>query len=160
LRGKLSIVCERVTATAAQYFRSRGVEVRGAPFEADFDCAYLQRARDDVAAVYSEDSDLYALGATTLIMGLNRQDGKCDIVERGKNEKHAGLRSWAPDKVIAYCCFMGNDFIPRVQGNAEGPSTRLAELWCAAKSQPAKDKVLRTMNGKHIHHGVQPQGKI
>ena len=102
LRTSSTRVTAGVTAAAVKYFKSRGIEVRGSAFEADFDCVRLEQTRDDVVAVQSNDSDLYCLGAKTLIIDLNRETGDCHIVRRGASEKERRIGSWPHDKVIAY----------------------------------------------------------
>jgi 5'-3' exonuclease len=153
LRTSSTRVTAPVTATAVKYFQSRSIEVRGSAFEADFDCVRLEQTCGDVMAVQSNDSDLYCLGAQALIIDLNRETGACHIVRRGVNEKDSKIGQWPRDQLIAYCCFLGNDFIRRVHGNAQGKAEALASKWHAAIGKKAKGKVLGAMDGKKWNKG-------
>ena len=112
-----------VLAVALEYIATRGIELIGAPYEADFQLAALEQW-GEVDAVYSEDSDLFILGVETLIMNLKTGGGgQCAIVKRAVSitKPEIGGGNCSLLKLAAFADFSGCDFLAKVAHMKKAP---------------------------------------
>ena len=123
-RKKAAVVHEEELVLTVTFLRGKGVEVAGAPYEADWHLAYYE----DIGCTdgkITEDNNLYLLGSKILVSQL--MDSKCHIVERaavmGPGGKLGG-GTWDENNLRVFCTILGTDYIGRVEG--WGPVTPMA----------------------------------
>jgi hypothetical protein len=82
LRKQSVFVREDIVAEAVQFLRSQNVEIRGAPYEAEWQLVAAELA-GEIAGIISVDSDVFTLGGKLLIYDLQvKGDGPCNVLER------------------------------------------------------------------------------
>jgi len=145
LRRESCFVRADVLKVAVDFFESRGVEVAGAPFEADFQCVHEENA-GSVSAIISSDADLFVLGAKRLVMNLDLSDGACYIVKREEALQSANLGGGRLGDygVIVLANFMGNDYISRPLGLGHKKALGLALRYVAA-NESDRDGILKSI---------------
>lgn len=126
---KAATVTEDMLALVVAFLRSREVEVLGAPFEADWQLAYLERV-GYTAATITEDIDLFLLGSKLLVLQLRGKD--CHIVDPTEVLGPHGLLgggTWNEKALLVFCSFLGTDYIPRVKGWSAVTAKMWVERW-------------------------------
>ena len=161
LRKETTRVRPDILAQAIYHLRDKhGITCVGAAFEAEWQCVDMAR-RGVVDAVYSVDSDCVALGSPITIMEakwttvddvgneneddasavastkkkvvvatiVRREDALLKVIERLKFPADFTLTNEA---FLALCCFLGNDYLYRIEGNGKLVAARLTQEWAAA----------------------------
>ena len=144
-----------------------GIESVGAPFEAEW-----QMAADEklgiIGGLYCTDSDTQPLECEIVVNKLKwvveelkDADGqvvskkkvpRCSVLRRLEvrqriQDKMADITSpMSTDALLAFCCFLGCDYIPRVVGNGKTSAAKLTNRWLAASPGPARLAILQEMN--------------
>mmetsp|Transcript_39320 Transcript_39320/g.155978 ORF Transcript_39320/g.155978 Transcript_39320/m.155978 type:complete len:204 (-) Transcript_39320:6834-7445(-) len=93
-----------------------GVEFLVAPYEADAQLAYMS-INGKVAAVISEDSDLFVYGVSKLILKLDKY-GEAELLDSDKLRamKDPDFTYFTREMVVFMCVLSGCDFFPGVKG--------------------------------------------
>ena len=112
-------VSDTVVSTAIDVFRKFGMEVYGAPYEADFQLVYWELV-GFTHGTYTIDSDLYAMGCKMVIDLLNfgSAKGKCVVILREEVQGNImdGSDKWSDHETILYAALSGCDFVKRLKG--------------------------------------------
>ena len=115
-RKKAATVTEDMVALAVQVLKAAGVEVMGAPFEADWQLAFLEGVGYTQGTI-TNDTDLFPLGSRLLVTQLEVAGGRCNIVDRADVMGPLGSLSFCNGierAVGVFCSLLGTDYLPRV----------------------------------------------
>ncbi|KAL0964402.1 hypothetical protein UPYG_G00323340 [Umbra pygmaea] len=123
--------CVNVTPSMAhdviKAARTRGVDCVVAPYEADAQLAFLNKA-DIAQAVITEDSDLLAFGCKKVILKMDKEGNGLEI-----DQNHLGrCRSlgdvFTEEKFRHMCILSGCDYLPSLHGIGLGKACKLLKM--------------------------------
>lgn len=104
-----------VAATVIQALKEEGVECIVAPYEADAQMAYLSRI-EYVDLIITEDSDLLAYGAHTILFKLDKLGAGVEIRYQDIMMKDVSFVGFTRDQFLEMCILSGCDYLPSVSG--------------------------------------------
>eukprot|EP00956_Cyclotella_meneghiniana_P014527 scaffold21787_cov46-Cyclotella_meneghiniana.AAC.1 len=144
---RTTIVYRRVdfAVRIADECKKLGIKVIQAPFEADWQLVELQRA-GLIDNILSSDGDLFVLGGDRIISELNYHSGACCFYQRDNILTRISMgRGDYSGELHALSCFLGNDYVNRLDGN--GPA-RVRELMASFVSvnHQAREQMIRTIS--------------
>lgn len=122
--GKMMSACfvrEDLVFNLKRWCNENGISIFSAPFECDPQLIEgelgLNRNRSSTAqvrAIYTVDSDIFALGSRVVVDNLNFSNLSCNIIKRDEVFQSGKLsnRDGSPYDMSIYAAFVGCDFIP------------------------------------------------
>ena len=115
------------TSMLVEECRKCGIKVVCSPFEADFQLVEAQRA-GIIDIIISDDGDLFVMGGDKIATELDYRTGSCSFYERSTilPRQSMGGGKYA-NCLAALSCFLGNDFIDRLDGSGPDRTRRCME---------------------------------
>ena len=129
----------------AEECKKLGIKVIQAPFEADWQLVEAQRA-GLIVNILSADGDLFVLGADRIISELNYHTGACCFYQREDilKRKSIGGGDYIGE-LHALSCFLGNDYVDRLDGNGPVRVRELMDSFVSVQHQ-AREQMIQTMS--------------
>ncbi|XDV43136.1 hypothetical protein PO909_011665 [Leuciscus waleckii] len=107
--------------------RTRGVDCVVAPYEADAQLAFLNKA-DIAQAVITEDSDLLAFGCKKVILKMDKQGNGLEIDQCHLGRCKSLGNIFTEEKFRYMCILSGCDYLPSLYGIGLGKACKLLRM--------------------------------
>ncbi|XP_062376115.1 exonuclease 1 isoform X2 [Sardina pilchardus] len=128
--------------------RIRGVDCIVAPYEADAQLAFLNKA-DIAQAIITEDSDLLAFGCKKVVLKMDKQGNGLEIDQNHLGRCHPLGNVFTEEKFRYMCILSGCDYLPSLYGIGLGKACKLLRM----ANNPDILKVIKKM-GQYLKMSI------
>ena len=141
MKKRCTCIVERREDFSGRIKRERwkvGIDVVCAPFKADWEFIEAQRA-GLIDIIISDDGDLFAIGGDNIVSELDYHTGACCLYKRAEVLARPCMSNGMyADELPALSNFLGNDFIPRLDGNRPAITRHLMDQFVGSAKTERK----------------------
>jgi 5'-3' exonuclease len=144
-RQNIAAPRDDLIAMLINWCKEVGIPYCCAPFEADWQLIALQQM-NIINGIMTDDGDLFILGGDNIITDTCFTSGKCCIYRREDILARESMGSGAyADHLPALACFLGCDYIRRIEGNGPVNVRKIMAEWITLTTLEQQQKFIENM---------------